>query len=877
MFLATALLIALSIGLAVAVTSVLIKRIARAAAVENLESSASVQATLEDQRYKRLELICRLFVADPYLAAYLSEAAESRDTASILDLLGERRSDLGYDFAILVDPSGKVVARTDKPNAAGEDLSRRPLVAKLVRDFAASGLWQEGEDLYSAVGVPVARDFTVFGYLITGFAVDDRAAADVKKVSGADVAFVTWNGGQPQVVASTLEPPAAKSLVAVLRSQRTMMDRVVTQGEAVREAEIAMSGEPLLALAAPLKDAEGKPVGATVALASLRRELASYRRIELALVLSGVVSGLLAFALSYFFARRALAPVRRLVAATAAARQGNYNQKIAADRNDEVGQLARSFDELLSDLREKQDMEVYLTDLSKNLPEPAGGRAFLGAPQVREVLLLDIELQGYVRARPEAAPWLDRLAGDLRQVTEALAAHRGRFELLAGHRVLARFEGESRALRALAACAQILAPFASPDDEPGAGADEAGAPLLALAAGRVVIGPVTVGEQPDRALLGLPVQQVESLKREATPGELVLSRDVYEELRSTLELTGYRLAPRRGLVSPQPFYVLSLSMAVRLASSQSVAPGVTPIGRNLATLSGIEAGTLMAQRFEILAVLGSGGMGVVYKARDRELDDLVALKVLRRDLWGDSGQLERLKSELKLARKITHPNVLRTFDFGEVDGIPFISMEYVRGVTLRYMLDQGQQGGQGGQAGSPGSPAGQRLPYSAGLRLAKQLCAGLGAAHAVGVIHRDIKPENLILEPAGNAKLMDFGIARPTERLTPGQTQAGWVVGTPEYLAPELLKGEEASVRADIYSCGMVLYEIFTGRLPFHATTQVEMMMKQLQEEPPPPSELWPEIPPRLQAIILRCLRKEPAERYASVGELLQDLEELSA
>jgi serine/threonine-protein kinase len=253
-------------------------------------------------------------------------------------------------------------------------------------------------------------------------------------------------------------------------------------------------------------------------------------------------------------------------------------------------------------------------------------------------------------------------------------------------------------------------------------------------------------------------------------------------------------------------------------------------------------------------------MGVVYKARDRELDDLVALKVLRREAWGDRAQLERLKSELKLARKITHANVLRTYDFGEIDGIPFISMEYVRGVTLRYLLDQSR-----------------RLPYSAGLRVAKQLAAGLGAAHAVGVIHRDIKPENLILEPTGNAKLMDFGIARPVQRMEPGQTQAGWVVGTPQYLAPEQLQGGEVDERADIYACGIVLYEMFTGEVPFQAPTQVELLLKHLQETPAPPSAHWPEMPGPLQAIILRCLEKEAAARYRTASDLLRELEELAA
>jgi serine/threonine-protein kinase len=283
-----------------------------------------------------------------------------------------------------------------------------------------------------------------------------------------------------------------------------------------------------------------------------------------------------------------------------------------------------------------------------------------------------------------------------------------------------------------------------------------------------------------------------------------MSREVHDELKGALESAGYRLAPRRGVITPQPLYVIGAQVAAQLtAGGERTLYGTTAGGTGGgATLTGISPGALLGARFEILSVLGVGGMGIVYKARDRELDDLVALKMLKRDLWGDRTQLDRLKSELKLARKITHPNVLRTYDFGEMDGIPFISMEFVRGVTLRYMLDQTK-----------------RLPYSAGLRLAKQLCAGLATAHAVGVLHRDIKPENLILDPTGNAKLMDFGIARPIDRLTPGQTQAGFIVGTPQYLAPEILQGRDADPRSDIYSCGIVFYELFAGLLPFEGTT----------------------------------------------------------
>ncbi|HVS01108.1 MAG TPA: protein kinase, partial [Thermoanaerobaculia bacterium] len=736
---------------------------------------------------------------------------------------------------------------------------KRPLVAKVMSDLeAVSGVWQEGKDLYYAVALPVSipGTFTLLGFMVTGFKIDEASAEELNQISGADVAFVASEGGRPEIVATTLPSTTSTSLLSAL-SQEDEMGRAMRAGKTVPETEVDLNGEPWMALQVPLLDAFGKPVGATVALASVRREMAAYRQIETALLGAGLVAMLLAPLLSYFFARRTLAPVRRLVDSAEAARQGNYDQKIASDRADEVGTLAHAFDELLADLREKRDMEEYVTELSRNLPEPAQSRAVLGAPQSRDVLLLGIELRRYARTGADGGPQetLDRLAADLKAVSSAVTARRGQIEAIAGHRVLARFEGEGRGLRAMAVAAQIL----GADDDPDA---EMNAPAIAMATGRVVSGPVPVGDQLERTIVGLPVQMLDSLLREAAPGELVMSRDAHKELKEPFEQTGYRLAERRGILSPQPLYTVTGSMATRLTSVRGAGgepETVAPSG-GAATLSGIAPGALMGQRFEVLSVLGAGGMGIVYKARDRELDDLVALKMMRRELWGDRVQIERLKSELKLARKITHPNVLRTYDFGEIDGIPYISMEYVRGVTLRYLLDQTH-----------------RLPYSAGLRLAKQLCSGLGAAHAVGVLHRDIKPENLILEPTGNAKLMDFGIARPVNRMEPGQTQAGFIVGTPQYLSPEQLQGHEADTRADIYSCGMVLYEVFTGALPFSGKTAMEIALKHLNEEPAAPKQHWPEIPVRLEEIILRCLKKDPEERFRSVEELSRDLEALSA
>lgn len=863
-FLVTSLLILLSVGTAVVLTSLRVQSTARAEADRALKSSAAVQTLVQAQRFQQLSLISGIFAGDPLVAAYLGEATGGTvDVASALDQLGEGQERLGFDFAILLDPRGRVVARTDKPNATGEDLSQRALVAKAVEDFEGSGIWQEGDRLYYAVAVPVTKAFELYGYLITGFAIDDATANQVNEISGSQLAFVTL-GNEPRVVATTLPPTTARSLAAALRSGKEGMGRAMRAGEAVPRTELILDGEPWLAFQSPLMDAAGKPVGATIALASMGQGLAAYREIQLVLLAAGLFSALLAGGLSYYLVKRTLQPVRQLAAAAEAASQGNYDQRISTERSDEVGQLASAFDELLADLREKRDMETYVTELSRNLPEPSQGKAAVGAPQTRELLLMGIELRRFARPVDGAGPQatLDLLAIDLKRISNAVTANRGQVEGIVGHRILARFDGASRGRRALTAAAQILGEV----NEDA----EIDAPVVALASGRAVTGPVSYGEQMDRGLVGLPVQQIESLLREATPGELLLSRDVHEELREPFEQAGYRLAERRGLLTPQPLYVVSGRMASRLTSVRGLgAPEGTgilggPAGTGVETLSGISPGALMGQRFEILAVLGAGGMGVVYKARDRELDDLVALKMLKKELLGDRANLDRLKAEIKLARRITHPNVLRTHDFGEIDGLPYISMEYVRGVTLRYLLDQTH-----------------RLPWSAGLRLAKQLCAGLGAAHAQGVMHRDIKPENLILEPTGNAKLMDFGIARPIKRpatgIEAGQTEAGFIVGTPLYLSPEQLEGQEVDARADIYSTGVVLYEIFSGELPFNAPSAVEIMLKHLREPAPSPRVHWPEIPPKLEAIILRCLEKDPEARYRTVEELLKDLETLTA
>lgn len=266
-------------------------------------------------------------------------------------------------------------------------------------------------------------------------------------------------------------------------------------------------------------------------------------------------------------------------------------------------------------------------------------------------------------------------------------------------------------------------------------------------------------------------------------------------------------------------------------------------------------GTVLGDRFVILGWIGSGGMGVVYKARDRQLNEVVALKTLRPEA-SDAEALEGLKSELRAARRITHRNVLRTHDFGEADGVPFISMEYVRGVTLRELL-----------AHDP------KLPHSVALRIVRQVLAGLDAAHAMGVVHRDIKPENLIIDPTGMVRIMDFGIAIAA-RSAPGQEAGDPPPGTPGYLSPEQLLGARGDARSDLYATGVILYEVLAGRRPFPASDPAERSYRQMNEDPPPLREHAPDVPAALEAVVLRCLAREPAARYATAAELLAALGE---
>jgi serine/threonine-protein kinase len=360
-----------------------------------------------------------------------------------------------------------------------------------------------------------------------------------------------------------------------------------------------------------------------------------------------------------------------------------------------------------------------------------------------------------------------------------------------------------------------------------------------------------------------PVQQLVEATRQVAEGQYsgriaVTSRDEIGELAAAFQRMLKELKDKQDLVE----YLSSGGVTVALtAPGQSTPPGRS--NRQAPALTGVlEMGHVLDGRYEIKKVLGAGGMGTVYRAFDRQLEEMVAVKTLKPEAMArDSKSLDRFKEEIRLARRITHRNVVRTHDLGEVGGVYYITMELVEGTSLKELIRK-----RG------------RLPIGVTLTVGKQLCRALEVAHEAGVIHRDVKPQNMVVAPSGFLKVMDFGIARRTEghRLgDEGLTAVGTAIGTPEYMAPEQLLGEDLDSRVDLYATGAVLFECVTGRNVFTAPNVMALMAKHLEEAPEDPRNLNPEVPVALSEIILKALAKKRDRRWPSAAAMLRALEDV--
>jgi serine/threonine protein kinase/Tfp pilus assembly protein PilF len=267
----------------------------------------------------------------------------------------------------------------------------------------------------------------------------------------------------------------------------------------------------------------------------------------------------------------------------------------------------------------------------------------------------------------------------------------------------------------------------------------------------------------------------------------------------------------------------------------------------------LTTGSTFAGRYQIIEELGKGGMGKVYKVFDQEVQAKMALKIIKPEVSADKNTIDRFRNELKIAWDISHKNICRMYDLGREAGAYFITMEYVSGEDLKSFIRRSRQ-----------------LVVGTAIFIAKQVCEGLAEAHRLGVVHRDLKPGNVMIDKEGNAKIMDFGIARCIS--VKGITGAGVMIGTPEYMSPEQVEGKEVDQRSDIYSLGIILYEMATGRVPFEGDTALSIAVKHKTEIPKDPREFNPQIPEELSRLILKCMEKEKGRRYQRVDEILAAL-----
>ncbi|HVG25603.1 MAG TPA: protein kinase [Thermoanaerobaculia bacterium] len=869
LFLLTALLIAIVVAVAIGITISRANAIANETVNRSISGAARLFSQFEQERLNALAGATRVLGSDSAFYAYIQSALQpvapetaaapfdpnaapatpQIDYASINDQLIQNRDRLKSDVMMLLDDQGNLVARTDKAMVAGvaaEDFYKMSSLVRTIVDDGevgvTTGVLPLDGKLFQVAVAPVASGARAvrIGYLINGYAMDDAFANRIDAATNAGVIFATKGSS----VRSTNAP--------------SVMPKDVAPG---RTSEVTVDRSRYIATARPLQSGTDT-VGSAIFLRSLDRELGPFREIEQAMLYGGGAALLLALLFSWLIAKRVTRPISQLAGIAQAVTAGDYSVGPDTRGNDEVGILGRSFGKMINSLRDKAELEELYAQMAEKSAELPAVTTRHEPARLDEGTVLVTDLRGLPATVGEgdAASVIDAVERAMRLQQNEVIRQDGEVREINGHRLVSVFRGDRGIIHAIRAARAINEELAAHHATMGVG--------CGIATGEFVSGSVTldhdsglaiVGNAPLLALLfawhapnGFAFVSYESAQ---AAGAEVMNAAVREEVR-------LKWLPQALPVASLPLVSVTTGMmrAVTMGGDATLrmdgtVPATTSPAGPPADLS---LGHLFAGRYRIESILGRGGMGVVYKASDAQLDEIVAIKTLPGDVMTRSPEdLERFKREIRLARKITHRNVLRTYDYGEAEGVYFISMEYVRGYTLSELMDE--------------APA-RRMPARAAIGIGRQICRGLQAAHEQGIIHRDIKPQNVLIDAKGEVKLMDFGVARMAEA-PEAMTQAGLIVGTPHYMSPEQVRGEALDARTDVYAMGVLLYEVLAGRRPFESSSLTGILTAHITEKPRPPIEVRPDVGRDLNAIVMRCLEKDARTRYADAGALLADLD----
>jgi HAMP domain-containing protein/predicted Ser/Thr protein kinase len=875
----TALLIAIVVAVAVGIT------IQRANAIANETVTASIMGAtrlfreLESQRLARLELPTALLGNDPSFSAVIESdlvlqappqpaaaaptpqpltiqpetAPQTINIVSISDQLEQRRTAFGTDLLMLLDDQGRLIARTDRPPTATPPMTdlyeQTVLVSRVVDEGldSVSGVLTLDGKLYHAAVAPIGigTPRRVVGFLLNAVAIGDKFANSIAESTKAGVIFTNKSSTTP--VRSANAPSVMPGEVQLGKTQTATVDR----------SRYILTSEPLRNGA--------DVVGSAIFLRSLDRELAPFREIEQALLIGGGIALLLALLFSWLIAKRVTRPIEQLAGIAQAVTAGDYSVSPDITRNDEVGILGRSFGKMINSLRDKADLEELYEQMAEKAQDDAQQVRPVEAAKLDEGTVLVTDLRGLPATVGEgdAASVISTVERAMRLQEKEVARQDGEVREINGHRLISVFRGDRGIIHAIRAARAINEELAL---QLGVNAMHIG---VGIATGEFVTGSVSLDSDSGLAIVGNAPLLALLFAWHAPNGYAYISYETAQAAgdvlqSATREEVKLKWLPNALPVASLPLVNITTGMMRSFTASGDetmkmgdTAPGITAPASAQADLA---LGHAFANRYRIEQILGRGGMGVVYKAIDQQLDEVVAIKTLPGDVMTRSPEdLERFKREIRLARKITHRNVLRTYDYGEAEGVYFISMEFVRGYTLSELLDEAPQ---------------RQMPSRASVGITRQICRGLNAAHEQGIIHRDIKPQNVLIDAKGEVKLMDFGIARLAES-PEGVTQAGLIVGTPHYMSPEQVQGKQLDARSDVYSMGVLIYEMLTGHRPFESSSLTGILAAHITEIPKPPIAVRPEIGREINDVVMRCLAKSAAARYADAGELLADLERL--
>ena len=871
-----ALLVVLAVVLVAGATAGSVEWLERAHQGEGagaVDPAARALAAFDDQRLESLGLAAAELAADPEVAAAVAvptkaptpspaptpagaaaseppepPAGSSPVTRALEDQLDRRQIEL----VVVRGPSGEVVASAGGPDAAVHALVASAAAVRAGGEGSARGALLLGDTLYLVAARRIEQNFEPLGVVAVADLVNQSLALQAKSLARAETAFVVLGGsdrgpgqgqgagpapdrktvaGGARVAASTLGRGAADALLPALTEAGVLAQ--AAQGTArVGPVDLSLGGRKYDVEVEPVADPSGHPVAAQVTLLERGGVSPALRWVEWTALGAGLLALIVGLVGAPLIGRSTSAPLREVTEAAAVARDGDL---AAASRHEIPTPLA----DLFRDLAETRALQAVVA------AGAGAAEGAEGAAERRRLVVLVVELPRYGRTRSGDEPRevAERLGRDLLRVRRAVAARGGRVEAALGHRVLAGFDEDGGPARALGAAAEILSGLSEAENA----FDEPVPPALALASGPVIVG----GGEGARTMTGLPVQQAESLLREASSGDLILSKGIYKEIRERLEAAGLEVTAQRGLLTPQPVYLLDAERSGRAAEALGTAEH-SPAGAELSTLA---PGAVVAERFTLEARLEGTDARIAFLARDRETDARVVLEALRRALLADPGSLEELGGPIRSVLHVAHPAVARLVEMGIDGAVPFLVSERTEGPRLADVL---------ARRGS--------LPTPAALRVARHLSAGLGAVHRASLAHGAVSPETVVLDPRGQARLTGLGLAA---LLPPPGTdpEADELLGSPRYLAPERLAGGEPTAAADVYAAGAVLVEVFTGRPIYDlgGGASAEALRERIAAGPPDP--LDPTVLPEgLADVLARCLARDAAARYADADQLTQAL-----